>query len=92
MSVEAINEQNTYECLHMSIEASNEKKKKPRIDVHKCQLKQTMNKTHINIATKSKTEVPRDVETQKSGNTTSSRKIGLNIRTLASPQVYGQPF
>ena len=34
-----------------------------------------------------KTEVPRDVQTQMSGNKTSSGEIDLNIRALASPKV-----
>ena len=35
----------------------------------------------------SKTEVPRDVQTKKSGNKTGSGEIALDMRTHASPKV-----
>ena len=45
------------------------------------------NKANHSISIKAKTEVPRDVRNSKSRNKTSSGDIGLNIRTLASPEV-----
>ena len=41
----------------------------------------------LSVGKKGKTEVQRDVRNSKSGNKTSSREIGINIRTFASPEV-----
>ena len=50
-------------------------------------MQSPINYVKLRKLSQSKTDVPTDVETQKSGNKKSSGEIGLDIRTHASPKV-----